>query len=695
MSVIGTIQRKFLWLLIILLALAMLAFVLMDSSGPGGMQPGANKKVATINGDKVKAIDWQNKMKALSEQYQNATPDQIRSTAWNQLIVEKIFNPRFTSLGIGSGKEELVNQIMSDDPHPIAMQYFQGLSPEGYDPAAIQTFLEERGDKNDIVKQLYDLIREDVTQQKYSDLLQKGVNTPTWLASIDQAQKNKSVSFDFVQLPYSLISDDEVPVTDSELKEFASKNKHKYAADAGFVLQYVPFDILPSKEDSTKIISSLAAMKDRFATTSNPFQFASSQSASISNQEAAINPSLQWNTASTMKFSEEQNQKIISSNAGDIVGPFQHNGLAYLVNVVETSTVADSARVRHILLKTDGSDFAVKQALADSLTIELKQDKSKFEEYVTQYSEDQGSVGNGGEYDFFPQGQMVPEFNNASFTNAIGDIEVVQTQFGFHIIEVLQRKGNAKAVNIAPIIKRFTPSSETRKQISMQAITFERENKSKEAFLKSAEELGGAKTSPLVKPNATSIPGLGSSMDIISWANANSTGAVKLFTNIDNKDVVVRIESKQEKGQVNIEQNRQVLTNELLKQKKAEKLTAQIDQAGGSTQTLSMLANKLGRTVQQASNAKFGASGEGVGFEPELISTLFFKPEGIVPEIIEGRNGLYVVEVKQFTSDNSQPMAQTKERLNNLMSRRGNVSVAISELEEKGIIKDERYKLYQ
>jgi peptidyl-prolyl cis-trans isomerase C len=85
--------------------------------------------------------------------------------------------------------------------------------------------------------------------------------------------------------------------------------------------------------------------------------------------------------------------------------------------------------------------IAERKALAEKIATELKADSSKFAQYAKKYSEDPNSAKQGGDLGFFAKEQMVPEFANTAFAakpNTISD--VVQTQFGYHIIFVQDRK---------------------------------------------------------------------------------------------------------------------------------------------------------------------------------------------------------------------------------------------------------------
>ena len=133
-----------------------------------------------------------------------------------------------------------------------------------------------------------------------------------------------------------------------------------------------------------------------------------------------------------------------------MIGPFVHQDKVNLVKIYET-TEEEQAKVRHILItsKEGDEDDAANKRLADSILYAVKRDSSKFTELVQKYSDDPGSVPNGGVYSWFPKGQMVPEFENFSFEKRIGSTGVVRTNYGFHVIQVLGRKiGTQKKIAI-------------------------------------------------------------------------------------------------------------------------------------------------------------------------------------------------------------------------------------------------------
>lgn len=110
-------------------------------------------------------------------------------------------------------------------------------------------------------------------------------------------------------------------------------------------------------------------------------------------------------------------------------------------NSLDNFRMPERVHARHILLKTDGKSDAEKKALKAKAEDLLKQLKNgaDFAELAKKYSED-GTKDQGGDLGWFTHGQMVPEFDSAAFALKPKELSgVVTSQFGYHIIQVLEK----------------------------------------------------------------------------------------------------------------------------------------------------------------------------------------------------------------------------------------------------------------
>ena len=103
----------------------------------------------------------------------------------------------------------------------------------------------------------------------------------------------------------------------------------------------------------------------------------------------------------------------------------------------------EQVRASHILLKTEGKDEGAVKKQAEDVLAKVRAG-SDFAQLAKQYSEDDASKAKGGDLDYFGKGQMVPEFDKAAFSMSPGQVsDLVKTQYGFHIIKLLDKKAGA------------------------------------------------------------------------------------------------------------------------------------------------------------------------------------------------------------------------------------------------------------
>jgi peptidyl-prolyl cis-trans isomerase D len=254
------------------------------------------------------------------------------------------------------------------------------------------------------------------------------------------------------------------------------------------------------------------------------------------------------------KFSSIIDQKIENASKGDIIGPFSNGDKMQLVKIYETGE-QEQAKVRHILINSKNNDpnESKNKTLADSILYAIRRDSSKFKALVTKYSDDPGSVANGGVYSWFPKGQMVPEFEEFSFTKRIGSSGVIKTNYGFHIIQVLGRKiGSFK--KIAIVDESIQVSKLTKNQFyDSVALAFYYKADSSD-FQTAADELGfEVKSSgyvPLIFPNRRTSGFYGPrelnrNLNIAKWAFNNDVGNIMEPEYIaDNKLVIAVLKEK-------------------------------------------------------------------------------------------------------------------------------------------------------
>ena len=139
-----------------------------------------------------------------------------------------------------------------------------------------------------------------------------------------------------------------------------------------------------------------------------------------------------------------RDSSVFTASPGTVFGPYNEGAYFKIYKLEGINSVADSARIRHILVGVSDAKQQPKRSMAqakkeaDSLLVLIKDKKVSFDSLVNNFSDDGGSKTNGGDYGWFNEtAGFVEPFKNCGFTGIKGNISVVETQFGYHIIEVL------------------------------------------------------------------------------------------------------------------------------------------------------------------------------------------------------------------------------------------------------------------
>ncbi len=218
---------------------------------------------------------------------------------------------------------------------------------------------------------------------------------------------------------------------------------------------------------------------------------------------------------------------IFNLSVGEVYGPYKDNGYFKISKLVAVKQIPDSAKVRHILIPFVGARAAAQDVtrtdaeakqLADSILAVVKSNKSKFPDLVKEFSSDQGSLDKEGRYDWHPYNSMVPEFNDFEFEGKVGDIGVVKTIFGYHVIEIEGQKDKEKAVQVATIARKIEPSQATIDKVFRDASNFEISLEKKDFQELAKENKYAVRPVNGIKVLDENIPGIGNQRPIVRWA---------------------------------------------------------------------------------------------------------------------------------------------------------------------------------
>ena len=694
--VIGKIREQS-TLLMILIGGAMLAFILGDLLNSGSfILNGSPTEVGEIAGNTVDGRAFEERVQVSIENYKtqtgqstvdNATTDQLREQTWQQMVREFVLGQELDATGVRVSAEELYDLVQGNNPHPQVVQAFTNPETGQFDQAQVISFL-KRMETDEDLKKRWIAFEKDISKlrrsEKYNNLIKKGLYVTSAEAKADYLAKNQSTTIKYVLKRYSSVADSTVEVSDSDIKKYYNENKSKYEQDASRDIEFVTFRVDPSQEDFEKVLNWAQRLKPEFEASENDTL--------LVNRESDVRFNARW--LAEGELGGRIDSLMFAAEKGFVEGPYLQGQTYRLAKLIGVKMAPDSVNARHILIKpeTYGSVAAAK-AVADSLK-DVIDNGGDFASLARQLSEDPGSGAQGGDLGWFKEGQMVPSFNDACFDGDEGDLVVVQSQFGYHIIDVVEQKGNTEKRAVAFIDRKVEASTKTFQVVYGTADEFARSITSIASFDQEITGRGlNKRIASNLKENDKTIAGLENPRELIRWAYKSEKGDISEVFELGNTFVVGVVTAVRQEGFTAIDEIKEELEAGAIKEKKAAKFIEEFDAAhAGDIQTI---ADNMNLPLEIKENILFSASAiTGLGREPALLGTVGGMEVGDISKAVKGDQGVYVVSV----DSRSEAPEQTNYRanasiLNSSLSSRVDFEV-FEALKEKAEIVDNRAKFF-
>ena len=696
--------RKHSKLLIVIIGVALLAFVLEDLF----QSMGRNREniILVVDGDKIPFQDFEEQVDKTLDNYKsngtNVTSEQtiaIRNNTLEQMIQENIMTKEYEATGISVSAEELYDQFTGENPHQWVAQSFPG-ADGGVDREMINNYLQNLNNlPTEYRSRWADFersVKQDRLQNKYNNLLKASYFVPNKLAEKYYANKNTKASADIVALRYTTIADSTVVVTDKDNKAYYEENKYRFETDERRDIEYIVYEVKPSLQDRQDALKVVRDMREEFANVENVANFVNANS--DKHYDSA------W--VSRKDVSQEIESKIFDegNGTGFVFGPYEDEESFNLVRIVDMQNRPDSLRASHILISYAGaanSDATMTKeeakTLADSLLIVLKgsKDEELFANLAKEFSTCP-SKEKGGDLDWFTDGAMVTPFNEYVVNNAVGSMDEVETVFGYHIVKVTDKTAPQPKARLAYLQHEITTSTATHQDVLAVASKFAAENKTIDQFNAAIEEQGLTKRSMPRMTSATyQIPGIENPREIVRWAFNEKTklNDVNSFFDLDNVFVIAALTSIVKEGyapmSIVADQSKYQIMNKVKGQMAVDKMKACGDD-------VNRMVSELGAESTTVSDITIDSRVLGnFGVEADIVGTMLGMKEGEQVGPLAGNSSAFIIKnVKitepEATDDYSNILREKVSQFNNKVL---NGSV-FSALRNKVEIKDNRAKFY-
>ncbi len=658
MAAIGSI-RKHSTLLLIVIGGALVAFILGDFMKK---QNHRDVNIGIIDGEHITIMDYNKKLdqnieNAKQQQQKNTLTTsqtfQIRAATWDQIVSTVLMDKEYEELGIKVTPDELFSLIQGKNPSPIIRQYFTNPQTGQFERERVIQFLQNFNQLPEATKQQWLLIenyiKQDQLRRKFNALLAYGYYIPKELAQMSFANQNTRANITYVAARYSSVPDSVISVTEKDYRKFYDEHRKEFDQKAARQLEYVVFNVLPSKSDISKARKIARETRRDFIKTTRPVQF------------AKANTDKPWDTA-WLKKSQLPSpiaKEMFKGKPGTVSKIIFENNTFQFARLLKKERRPDSMSASHILIAYKGAykanpmisrTKAQAKKLADSLYKILKRRPYKLKVLAKKYSDDPSVKRNNGNLGWFADGQMIGPFNEAVVNTKVGGIAIAETPFGFHIIKVNGKKDFTTKVKVAMITQDVVPSNATYQNVFAKASELGTNAGNAAGLEKLAHENHyPLREAPGILENTYSIPGLTNPRQIVRWAfkDDTETGKVSNVFDLGDQYVVAVITKKMLPGIPSLDEVKSKIEPYVINKVKGEYLAQKMKAYKGN---VNEMAQKMHLTKQEMQNLTFDSRNIiGFGMEDKVIGTVFgMKPKQVSQPVV-GNAATFVIALDKIT----------------------------------------------
>ena len=720
MAVLGKIRALGPVALISVIGLALFAFVFSTGSGTVTDVFKADEfnqsRVAVVNGIEMDRTDFMQKVDNLEKQNRGSRSSiQAMNSIWNSELRKLVLQSEYEKIGLQIEREMMRDFLKTN---LAAFEDFQNENGD-FDESKLNQFILNLKEISPETMELQgslvnyqswnnfeDNIGKLGIEEIYYKLIDAGINTALFEGEEDYFNSNDVVDFKYVKIPFTNVADSEIKVSKSEVNNYISENKSNYSSDPSRDLIFVQFEEKPSEldklESKTTITELLEDREEYDFDSQKNITFQGFKSTENNEEFLNINSAIKFFDSYVFKSSLSKSiaDKIYELNPGEVYGPYSEDGFIKATKLIDTKFIADSAKVRHILIPYLGSfrsgpnvtkskDQAKKTA--DSIFRVLSRSRGKFNSLLS-LSSDEVSNENDGVIEFAYIDGFAPEFRDFSFEKRVGSIDVVETDFGFHIIEILSQGKKQKAVKVGNLALKVEPSERTQDSIYNVASKFEIAV-SEDNFRDYSKE-NNIKVNPVnnIGELDENIPMLGQQRSIVRWAydENTETGDIKRFSLQNGGYVIAMLTSINDQGMMSYEKSSITALPKVKNQKKAEKIIKNI-----SSSNLDEIAGQNNVEVQTALSVNLNNPViSGVGNEPSVVGYAMGISKDVTSSAIIGNSGVFYIYVTDRRKASS---LENYQNMINMISSTRSTSVrtkSYTALKDKADIEDFRSTFY-
>ncbi|NCF58193.1 MAG: hypothetical protein GWO80_06600 [Bacteroidetes bacterium] len=633
-------------LMVIVIGGALFAFIMTEFlSSSSVLFSGDRDAIGYINGDKVSYIEFSKRMDHLREgnqQLANSSVAQISQAVWNQELNDRIIGALLDDLGFAVNESELM-QAIAENPSIQEMEGFRDPNTGLFQMTLLKNALANLRDNKDQSTEATDQwinwinFENDVHQERLSNkfyaAVGAGLRMPASLFQFNANRNAVQAVVDYAVASVSSIQDSAVEVTEADYRAVYDQRRENFKIDGEMRdVLFASFTIEPNDADRNRVMDELNAMQAELIASEEDSMFVMANS-----DQPFVDRYIAWDNLPTYL-----NDAMTSREEGFVAGPIAISKGFELVKVMNAVNLPDSVKAKHVLIAFAGAERSSAtrapveaQALADSLFNAIKDGSVSFADVNDEFNDDVVARTQGGDLGWFKSGAMANAFENYCFRNASGDVGMVFTPFGFHIVEISKQSGSIPSVRLAHVYRIVDVSKETEQDIYTRAANLAQAlQKGDDNY--AAAAAAGVALLPNRNMTATddNMTGLGECRPVVKWAfeTGRSLGEVAVVNNAYQQYVVVKLDAIYQDDFKSMDDVRPEL--ELLATNRAkvrllmEELESQ-DQPVYNQATVSLASPFI----------------QGAGRESAIIGGMVAQKPGYESGVLQGDNGAYRYKV--------------------------------------------------
>ena len=613
MAALETIRVKFGVVITVLIAIALLSFII-DPTTLQSVSSSMSSKydVGEIDGKSISYVEYQaevdrftviNEVTTGSSVKNEQQQVSIRNAAWQSFVDKYLFEKNAKKAGLYVGTEEINDIIAGNIDSPVFLQNPAFLDENGvFSADAVREFLaymesDQTGRLQTYWNYLIESARTQEYYAKYLSLFTQGDFTNTLMLTEDIAENNNTFNVEFVMVPYGFAKDSTVTVSDSEIKAYYNAHKKFYKQPASRDIEYVVFEVKPSDADVAAANQALIDVYDNFVSAENMKSFL------LANSDRQYDN--RWYKAGELNTVAKVVNDYAFGEGASVSEVLSENDKFYAVRVMETAMVPEQVYVKYVPAASENVD-----SLLNVTEPQWLSQVAGFEDIMTAKKGEKVTV------------------------NGL-------------VFQVVDTKDPVEKKRVAVLEKGAVAGKETVNGFYAKANTFATKTAGKYENFKKAVEEEGVYAHPVNKmlESADRLGAIDNTREVTRWAfDAKAGDASSIITVDNNYFIIAALKNVNKEGYTPVEQVASTISNLLYTEKIGEKKSAEIAEKINGLTDMQAIAEALGTTVSTKDGVAF-ASMNAQGLDPKFIGAASVAEEGKISAPLAGNIGVYVYTV--------------------------------------------------